>query len=125
MRAEFDTAVILVTHDVGIVAGSCDEMVVLYGGRVMENGPVDRIFAAPWHPYTRGLLKAVPRLDRDDEILPAIPGDPLSMNRLPAGCPFAERCPRTAERCHRERPELEVRAPQRRVACHRPLEEVA
>ena len=123
VRAELGTAVILVTHDVGVVAGSCDEMVVLYGGRVMESGPVDRIFAAPRHPYTRGLLEAVPRLDRDDETLPAIPGDPLSMNRLPAGCPFAARCPRTEERCLRERPELECHAPNRRVSCHRPLED--
>ena len=123
VRAELGTAVILVTHDVGVVAGSCEEMVVLYGGRVMESGPVDRIFAAPRHPYTRGLLEAVPRLDRDDETLPAIPGDPLSMNRLPAGCPFAARCPRTEERCLRERPELESHAPNRRVSCHRPLED--
>ena len=125
MRAELDTAVILVTHDMGIVAGTCDEMVVLYGGRVMESGPVDGIFAAPRHPYTRGLLDAVPRLDRDDESLPAIPGDPLSMNRLPAGCPFAARCPRVAERCHDDRPALEPHARGRRFACHRPLEAVA
>ena len=125
MRAELDTAVILVTHDMGIVAGTCDEMVVLYGGRVMESGPVDGIFAAPRHPYTRGLLDAVPRLDRDDASLPAIPGDPLSMNRLPAGCPFAARCPRVAERCHDDRPALELHARGRRFACHRPLEAVA
>ena len=125
MRAQFDTAVILVTHDLGIVAGSCDEMVVLYGGRVMESGPVDGIFAAPRHPYTRGLLDAVPRLDRDDESLSAIPGDPLSMNRLPAGCPFAARCPRVAERCHDDRPALESHARGRRFACHRPLEAAA
>ena len=125
MRAQFDTAVILVTHDLGIVAGSCDEMVVLYGGRVMESGPVDGIFAAPRHPYTRGLLDAVPRLDRDDESLSAIPGDPLSMNRLPAGCPFAARCPRVAERCHDDRPALEPHARGRRFACHRPLEAAA
>ena len=123
VQAEFDTAVILVTHDVGIVAGSCDEMVVLYGGRVMESGPVDRVFAAPRHPYTRGLLDAVPRLDRDDESLPAIPGDPLSMKRLPAGCPFAARCPRVIDRCHRDRPALELHGPCHRVACHRPLED--
>ena len=122
VRAELGTAVILVTHDVGVVAGSCDEMVVLYGGRVMESGPVDRIFAAPRHPYTRGLLEAVPRLDRDDETLPAISGDPLSTSRLPAGCPFAARCPRAEGRCRRDRPELEVDGPHRRVACHRPLE---
>ena len=122
VRSTFGTAVILVTHDVGVVAGNCDEMVVLYGGRVMESGPVARLFAAPHHPYTRGLLDAVPRLDRDDERLRAIPGDPLSMNLLPAGCPFAARCPRVEERCHNERPAGSLPAPDRLVACHRPLE---
>ena len=123
IRAELDTAVILVTHDAGVVAGSCDEMIVLYGGRIMESGPVDRVFASPHHPYTRGLLAAVPRLDRDDDTLPAIPGDPLSMHRLPAGCPFAGRCPGVHERCRRDRPALRAHAQGRRVACHRPLEE--
>ena len=122
VRSELDTAVILVTHDAGVVAGSCDKMVVLYGGRIMESGPVDRVFAAPRHPYTRGLLDAVPRLDRDDDTLPAIPGDPLSMNRPPAGCPFAPRCPRAHERCRRDRPPLEAHAPRHRAACHDPLE---
>ena len=125
IRAELGTAVLLVTHDVGIVAGSCEEMVVLYGGRIMESGPVDRVFATPHHPYTRGLLEAVPRIDRDDERLPSIPGDPPNMNRLPAGCTFAARCPRVFERCHRERPALVARDPARRVACHRPLDEPA
>ena len=125
VQAEFDTAVILVTHDVGIVAGGCDEMIVLYGGRVMESGPVDRVFAAPRHPYTRGLLEAVPRLDRDDEALAAIPGEPLSMKRLPAGCPFAARCSRVIDRCHRDGPALDLHAPRHRVACHRPLEDAS
>ena len=125
VRSAFDTAVILVTHDMGIVAGHCDEMVVLYGGQVMESGPVEHIFAAPHHPYTRGLLDAVPRLDRDDERMPAIPGDPLDMSRLPAGCPYAARCPRVADRCRRERPAMERRAPGRRIACHRPLDDAA
>ena len=125
VRSAFDTAVILVTHDLGIVAGNCDEMVVLYGGQVMESGPVEHIFAAPHHPYTRGLLDAVPRLDRDDDRMPAIPGDPLDMSRLPAGCPYAARCPRVADRCRRERPAMERRAPGRRIACHRPLDDVA
>ena len=123
VRAELGTAVILVTHDVGIVAGSCDEMVVLYGGRIMESGPVEGLFAAPRHPYTRGLLAAVPRLDRDDERLPAIPGDPPDLGRLPAGCPYAARCPRAVERCEGERPALVALASDdRRIACHRPLE---
>ena len=125
VRSAFDTAVILVTHDLGIVAGNCDEMVVLYGGQVMESGPVEHIFAAPHHPYTRGLLDAVPRLDRDDDRMPAIPGDPLDMSRLPAGCPYAARCPRVADRCRRERPAMERRASGRRIACHRPLDDAA
>ena len=119
IRVELGTAVILVTHDVGIVAGSCDEMVVLYGGRVMESGPVDRVFAAPRHPYTQGLLDAVPRLDRDDESLRAIPGDPLGMDRLPPGCPFAARCPKVIDRCRRELPALAPGAPDQLAACHR------
>ena len=122
LRSELDTAIVLVTHDVGVVAGSSDEMAVLYGGRVMESGPVESVFAAPFHPYTRGLLDAVPRIDRDDERLPAIPGDPLSANRLPAGCPFAPRCPRAVARCHDERPEIAPLAPGRLAACHLPLE---
>ena len=121
VRADFGTAVILVTHDVGVVAGSCDEVVVLYGGRVMESGPVDALFAKPRHPYTQGLLEAVPRLDRDDEQLPSIPGDPPDMNRLPSGCPFAPRCPRAVERCRSETPALKPDSSGRRVACHRPL----
>ena len=121
VRTEFDTAIILVTHDVGVVAGSCDEMIVLYGGRIMESGPVDEMFATPRHPYTRSLLEAVPRLDRDDERLPAIPGDPPNMNRLPSGCPFAPRCPRAVERCRRETPALEPDTSERMIACHRPL----
>ena len=121
VRTDFDTAIILVTHDVGVVAGSCDEMIVLYGGRIMESGPVDEMFATPRHPYTRSLLEAVPRLDRDDERLPAIPGDPPDMNRLPSGCPFAPRCPRAVERCRRETPALEPDTSERMIACHRPL----
>ena len=125
VRAETGTAIILVTHDAGIVAGSCEEMVVLYGGRIMETGPVDRVFTAPRHPYTRGLLEAVPRIDRDDEHLPSIPGEPLNPNRLPPGCPFAARCPRAFERCDRELPALAPDSPRRLVACHRPIERAA
>ena len=122
LRSDLGTAILLVTHDVGVVAGSCDEMVVLYGGRVMESGPVESVFAAPFHPYTRGLLDAVPRMDRDDGRLPAIPGDPLSATLLPAGCPFAPRCPRAGDRCRGERPEAAPLAPGRLAACHLPME---
>ena len=124
-RASFDTAVILVTHDVGIVAGHCDEMAVLYGGRIMESGPVDRIFASPRHPYTRALLDAVPRLDRDDERLPDIPGDPPDPGHRAPGCPFAARYPLADQLCEGEAPALASLAPGRRVSCHRPLGEAS
>ena len=118
IRARFGTAVILVTHDVGIVAGNCDEMAVLYGGRIMESGPVDRLFADPRHPYTKGLLEAVPRLDRDDARLPAIPGEAPDPGRPAPGCPFAARCPVAVARCRGEAPALLPLAPDRRAACH-------
>jgi len=121
LRARFGTAVILVTHDVGVVAGNCDEMAVLYGGRVMESGPVGDIFANPRHPYTGGLLEAVPRLDRDDERLPDIPGDPPDPGRPAAGCPFAARCNLADERCGREAPAFASFPGGRGAACHRPL----
>ena len=125
MRTEFGTAVILVTHDAGLVAGNCDEMMVLYGGRVMESGPVRSVFAAPQHPYTRGLLQAVPRLDRDDDNLAAIPGDPPDMTGPPEGCPFAPRCPAVIARCRGELPALAPRAPGHASACHRAGEDRA
>ncbi|MDE0382842.1 MAG: ATP-binding cassette domain-containing protein [Defluviicoccus sp.] len=121
MRARFGTAVILVTHDVGVVAGNCDEMAVLYGGRVMERGTVADIFAVPRHPYTAGLLEAVPRLDREDERLPDIPGDPPDPARPQSGCPFAARCGLADVLCAREAPAPVPFPGGRLVACHRPL----
>ncbi|MEL6204903.1 MAG: oligopeptide/dipeptide ABC transporter ATP-binding protein [Pseudomonadota bacterium] len=124
VRDEFGTAIILITHDLGIVAGACEDMVVLYGGRIMESGRTTDIFAHPAHPYTLGLLQAVPRLDRDDDALRAIPGDPPNMLGLPPGCPFSPRCPVAVELCATARPEL-VSVGGRLRACHRTLEAVA
>jgi oligopeptide transport system ATP-binding protein len=92
VRRNFGTAIILITHDLGIVAGTCDRTMVMYGGRMMEAGPTTDLFAAPSHPYTLGLLQAVPRLDRDDDRLRTIAGEPPNMTGLPAGCPFSPRC---------------------------------
>jgi oligopeptide transport system ATP-binding protein len=107
VRRDFDMAMILITHDLGIVADSCDRTIVLYGGRVMEQGPSEPLFEAPSHPYTLGLLKAVPRLDIDQEELETIPGDPPDMSRLPEGCPFAPRCALVIDRCCTAQPSLE------------------
>ncbi len=124
IREEFGTAMILITHDLGIVADSCDRTVVMYGGRVMEQGATDAVFAAPTHPYTLGLLRAVPRLDVDQEVLETIPGEPPDMSRLPKGCPFTPRCGFAMPMCGDVQPALEDAGPVRR-ACHAPVTEVA
>ena len=100
LQQDFGTAIVLITHDLGVVAGLCDQVVVLYGGRVMEQGNAQQLFKAASHPYTLGLLKAVPRMDRDDASLLAIPGAPPNMAHLPKGCPFSPRCPLADARCH-------------------------
>ncbi len=124
IRQDFGTAVILITHDLGIVAGFCDRTLVMYGGQIMEEGPTDDIFASPSHPYTSGLLKAVPRLDRDEATLATIAGEPPDMSHLPPGCPFSPRCPQLLESCQTDRPMLDTFGARRR-ACHLPVQEVA
>ncbi len=119
MRAEFSTAVILITHDLGVVAGLCDQVLVMYGGRAMEYGGLDDIFNHSRHPYTRGLLKSVPRLDRTEhDRLPTIPGNPPSMRNLPAGCPFEARCDYRLARCRDEPPSLVTVGEGHAKACH-------
>ncbi|MFP7570559.1 oligopeptide/dipeptide ABC transporter ATP-binding protein [Marivita sp. S2033] len=117
VRREFGTAMILITHDLGIVADTCARTVVMYGGRVMEQGATTDLFANPSHPYTLGLLKAVPRLDVDQDELETIPGDPPDMSRLPKGCPFTPRCAFRLDQCGDVQPDL---LPYRDVlrACH-------
>ncbi len=112
------TAVVLVTHDLGVVAGLCDRVIVLYGGRIMESGPVDDIFAAPRHPYTRGLLESTPRLEGPAEgELRAIAGQPPASAASIPGCPFEPRCPRRIHVCRAEPPAPSHRD-LRAVACH-------
>ena len=120
LQRDFGTAIILITHDLGVVAGLCDDVMVLYGGRIMERGSAESIFYRPTHPYTLGLLGAVPRLDHDGERLVAIPGVPPNMARLPAGCPFSERCAFAMARCAADRPPLATAAHDPAVlrACH-------
>ncbi|MHA3915323.1 oligopeptide/dipeptide ABC transporter ATP-binding protein [Halovulum sp. GXIMD14793] len=116
IQRDFGMGIILITHDLGIVAGSCARTLVLYGGRVMEEGPTDQLFKAPKHPYTTGLLQAVPRFDRDDDTLLTIPGDPPDMSNPPPGCPFAPRCPLTVDHCQTMPPLTQDGG--RRHACH-------
>jgi oligopeptide transport system ATP-binding protein len=125
LRRDFGMATILITHDLGVVAGFCDEVMVMYGGQVMERSPVDPLFAAPSHPYTRGLLHALPRVDQDGEELASIPGTPPNMMRAPKGCPFAPRCGYALESCDASLSALTEFAPGRFRACNRSVEDLA
>ncbi|MGI9388571.1 MAG: oligopeptide/dipeptide ABC transporter ATP-binding protein [Boseongicola sp.] len=123
IRQDFGTAIILITHDLGIVAGACERTIVLYGGQIMEKGLTTDIFARPTHPYTLGLLKAVPRLDEEHEVLPTIDGEPPNMLGLPEGCPFAPRCEFVLPVCSDSRPPL-VSDENIHRACHQSVETV-
>ncbi len=126
LQRDHGTAIVMISHDLGVVAGLCDNVMVLYGGRVMEQGSAEAIFYQPTHPYTVGLLGAVPRLDDGDRPLVAIPGAPPNMARLPPGCPFSDRCVFAEARCRTTRPDL-VPVPGRpgvSRACHKSPDEV-
>jgi len=100
LRAKSNTAIILITHDLGVVAGMCDRVLVMYAGQAVECGSVEQIFYQPKHPYTRGLLKSVPRLDQPgDTGIEAIPGNPPNLLSLPEGCRFRERCTQAHDAC--------------------------
>ena len=122
LRKELGTAVILITHDLGVVASICERVLVMYAGRVVEKASVDEVFDAPRHPYTQGLIKSVPRLDADThEALPTIPGSPPNLLKPIEGCSFHPRCPYVFDRCRAERPSLAA-AGARSYRCH--LEEL-
>jgi peptide/nickel transport system ATP-binding protein len=108
LQSEFDTAVVVITHDLGVVAEMADEIAVMYAGRIVEKGPADTIFNAPEHPYTWGLLSSIPRMDapRGDELVP-IPGRPPSLIHLPSGCSFHPRCPYVRDAHRRVEPTLD------------------
>ncbi|MCK8483134.1 ATP-binding cassette domain-containing protein [Aliiroseovarius sp. S2029] len=126
LQAEFGMSIILITHDLGVVAGSCKETLVMYGGQQMEYGTTEGLFEMPTHPYTMGLLKAVPRLDLESPRLATIPGSPPNMMNMPIGCPFSPRCEFAIKDCATIRPTLNGVAGRkvRRRACIRPLEEL-
>lgn len=119
LQSEFGTAIMLITHDLGVVAGACENTLVMYGGRVMEYGTTEALFENPTHPYTQGLLRAIPRLDQEGEELLTIPGNPPNMLKLPQGCPFQPRCSFAHDRCITTEPALTTNNSLRRErACH-------
>ena len=126
LQSEFDTAVVVITHDLGVVAEMADDIAVMYAGRIVEYGTADTVFAAPEHPYTWGLLKSIPRLDtpRDQELVP-IYGRPPSLINKPSGCSFHPRCPYVREAHKKVDPTLETAGgsdPTHKVACLLPSE---
>jgi peptide/nickel transport system ATP-binding protein len=110
---------LFITHDLGVVAELCDEVVVMYAGRIAEQASVQDLFAAPRHPYTRGLIRSIPTPDIPAKtLLPVIDGVVPELSRMPPGCRFSTRCDLADELCRREVPELDSPGPHQRVACH-------
>jgi len=114
LQKRYHLALIFITHNLGIVAKMCDKVAVMYGGRMVESGPVRQIFNRPAHPYTEALLRSIPRLTDKRERLTAIEGQPPDMTSPPSGCAFHPRCPKAFERCQeQDPPTFEVAADQR------------
>ncbi len=123
LKREFNTAVVFITHDLGVVAGVCDRVQVMYGGRLAEVAPVDTIFYEPQHPYTQGLLRSTPKMDPQEKRnthgdLPTIDGQPPNLQQLPPGCAFAPRCPLVSKECHSSPPILGVVGQDHQCACY-------
>ncbi|MFD8383454.1 ABC transporter ATP-binding protein [Streptomyces sp. NPDC059679] len=118
LQTERDMAIVLITHDLAVVAQRADDVVVMYAGNVVETGPVQEVFARPRHPYTKGLLDSVPEHAVRGRPLPAVPGSPPELSAVPSGCVFQARCPLARERCAQERPQLVSVDASRSAACH-------
>src|SRR2546426_5280782 len=117
LQREHGLALIFITHNLGIVARMCDRVAVMYAGRLVEIGPVRRIFDSPAHPYTRALLESIPRLADSRARLTAIDGQPPDLAALPTGCAFHPRCPKVEDRCRRGVPTDVTVAEDHRARC--------
>jgi oligopeptide/dipeptide ABC transporter ATP-binding protein len=120
IRREHDLAIIFVTHDLGIVAKMCDRVAVMYAGSIVELVPVEALFDAPAHPYTKALLAALPQASGRERRLPTIAGQPPALDEALPACPFAPRCALADRRCHSEKPPHAVLAPEHSVTCWKP-----
>jgi peptide/nickel transport system ATP-binding protein/oligopeptide transport system ATP-binding protein len=125
LQDEYHMGLILITHDLGVVADVADKIAVMYAGRIVETAPVHELYAKPAHPYTKGLLQSIPRLDQKGEELYAIKGLPPNLYKVPSGCAFNPRCDAATDRCRTESPALHqvldragAELPGRRSACH-------
>ena len=123
VKTEYDIGVILITHDLAVIADVAQTVMVMYAGRAMERAPQAEMFAKPLHPYTWGLLDSMPRVDQKGSRLLPIEGSPPSLIRVPPGCPFHPRCPHRFAPCDEERPEFKDRGGGHPEACHLPVED--
>ena len=125
LQKDFGMSIILITHDLGVVAGNSDDMLVMYGGEIMEIGKTESLYSKPTHPYTQGLMSAVPRLNDSEERLITIPGNPPNMMKSPEGCPFSPRCNYSNDKCSNVSPILScVDKSSHYRACHVEVERI-
>ena len=117
IQQEEGMSILLITHDLGVVAEMCSRVIVMYAGEIVEEAPVDSLFNHPSHPYTVGLIASVPKLGSGVKVLPSIPGSVPDLSMLPKGCRFAPRCKYATERCHNEEPSLFEVSPQQKCRC--------
>ena len=118
LREELGLALILISHDLGVLAETCDRIAVMYAGRIVETGPVRQVFASPQHPYTKRLLDTLPMIGGERGLAPPIPGVPPDPGKPPGGCPFHPRCPYAEQRCQDDVPALREVGPAQSAACH-------
>jgi len=123
LQLETGMGLILITHDLGVVADVADHVAVMYAGQIVETGPIEEIYSSPAHPYTKGLLESAPRVDRKMDALQQISGAPPNLRLIPRGCPFHPRCAYVVDRCSVEPPPLYAVQHGRSASCHR-FEEV-
>lgn len=119
LKKEFDLTVVVITHNLGLVAELADRIAVMYAGQVVEDAPAEAVFHEPLHPYTRGLIACVPNIDLDQEKLTTMEGNPPGLVNPPLGCAFAPRCPLVMGRCRTQEPELKEHRPGHKAACWR------
>ncbi|MGL4402684.1 MAG: oligopeptide/dipeptide ABC transporter ATP-binding protein, partial [Fusobacteriaceae bacterium] len=123
LKNKKDMGILLITHDLGVIAETCEKVIVMYAGRIMEKSSVDELFNSPNHPYTKGLLASVPKLGSGATTLPYIEGKVPELSAMPIGCKFSPRCKEAIEICFEKEPKLMMLANGRECRCHLKMEE--
>ena len=117
LQKEAQSSILLITHDLGVVAEMCSRVIVMYAGKIVEEAPVGPLFNSPTHPYTQGLIASVPKLGSGVKVLPSIPGSVPDLASMPKGCRFAPRCKYATAKCHEKEPELVTVGENQRCRC--------